>query len=191
MIGYYLIQTLSLWWVLCGQSKYVMNLRKYRSRLFWCLSFCIHNRDISSSETCKLFAKPLLRAFECILGLLCWGCKSCFLLRLTWTTIRWLHLARTFQKSWRLRIRPLDIYGPRIFRLLPLMKTWTRCLEIFLDLWNLDFVAASIMALKIWMVVARRAIYVAFGCWTTTDVELLRCVLDVRYRGVLNQHFLL
>ena len=128
-----------------------------------------------SSETCNLrqaLAKEPLSAY--------WACsaeaaKAAFFCDLHGRDWR-LHLARTFHKSWRLRIRPLDIYGPRIFRLLPLMKTWTRCLEIFLDLWNLDFVAASIMALKIWMVVARRAIYVAFGCWTTTDVELLRCV---------------
>ena len=38
------------------------------------------------------------------------------------------------------------------------------------------------------MVVARRAIYMAFGCWTTTDVELFAVCLDVLYRGVLNQH---
>ena len=27
MVGYYVIQTMFLWWVLCGQCKYVMNLR--------------------------------------------------------------------------------------------------------------------------------------------------------------------
>ena len=38
------------------------------------------------------------------------------------------------------------------------------------------------------MVVARRAIYMAFGCWTTTDDELFAVCLDILYRGVLNQH---
>ncbi|MGB1151086.1 MAG: hypothetical protein ACPG9P_05780, partial [Candidatus Pseudothioglobus sp.] len=71
MIGYYVIQTMFLWWVLCGQCKYVMNLRNIVLDYSDVYHFVTTTEILVSSETCNLrqaYAKEPVSAY--------WACSA-------------------------------------------------------------------------------------------------------------------